>query len=132
VIDTLGPRATDKIKWGRKAVLGGALVAAAGSQLRDSVDTNVQEFELLSNDALRHTPTQVHHKPHTAVLRESEDMDTHALLPMKGTQRADRGSEPFGFSWVARARRPQPSQEGTGVTNICNKNDRFIRKLCCW
>jgi hypothetical protein len=51
------------------AVFGGVLVAAAGSQLHDSLDTNVQRFQLLPYDVLRHTPTQVlHQKPHAAIL----------------------------------------------------------------
>jgi hypothetical protein len=43
------------MKWGWKAVFGGVLVAAAESQLRDSLDTNVQGFQLLPDDFLRHT-----------------------------------------------------------------------------
>jgi hypothetical protein len=51
-----------------RAVLGGVLVATAGSQLRYSMDTNVQGFDLLPDDALRHTPTQIlHQKLHTRV-----------------------------------------------------------------
>jgi hypothetical protein len=67
--DTSGPRATETMKWGGRAVLAWVLVAAAGSQLHDSLDTNVQGFHL-PDDALRHTPTQVlPQKSHTAVLR---------------------------------------------------------------
>jgi hypothetical protein len=67
--DTSGPRATEKMEWGR-AVFGWVVVAAAGSQLHDSLDTNVQGFQLLTNDAFRHTPAQILlQKPHTAVLR---------------------------------------------------------------
>jgi hypothetical protein len=47
-------------------VLGWVLVATAGTQLRDSLDTNVQGLELLPNDALRHAPAQVvHQEPHS-------------------------------------------------------------------
>ena len=69
----------------------------AGSQLRDPLDTNLQGFELLSDDAHRHTPTQVlYQKPHTAVLRETEGVETHTLPPIDGPQCADRDSEPVG------------------------------------
>jgi hypothetical protein len=51
------------------AVLRLVLVAMAGKQLRDSLDTNVQGFEILTDDAFRHTPSQVlYQKPHTVVL----------------------------------------------------------------
>jgi len=42
-----------------RAVLGGVRIATAGSQLRDSLNTDVQGFQLLSDDAVRHTRTQV-------------------------------------------------------------------------
>jgi len=35
----------------------GALITTAGSQLRDSLDTNIQGFELLSDEALSHVPS---------------------------------------------------------------------------
>ena len=57
-------------------VLVGVLVAAAGSHLHDSLDKNVQGFELLPDNALSHTPTQLlHQKAHTEVLREREGME---------------------------------------------------------
>jgi len=37
-----------------RTILGWVLVAMAGMQLRDSLDTNVQGLQLLSDDALRH------------------------------------------------------------------------------
>jgi hypothetical protein len=56
------------------------MVAAVGTQLRDSLDTNVQGFQLLPDDALRHTPTQVlHQKPKTAAFREREGVENHTL-----------------------------------------------------
>jgi hypothetical protein len=52
-----------------------------------TLDTNVQGFELLTNDALRHTPTQVHYqKPHTAVLWERQGVKTRTLSPIEGSQ----------------------------------------------
>ena len=37
-----------------RTILGWVLPATAGIQLRDSLDTNVQELRLLSDDTLRH------------------------------------------------------------------------------
>jgi hypothetical protein len=38
---------------------------------------NVQEFELCTDDALRHNPSQIlDQEPHTAVLREREGVET--------------------------------------------------------
>jgi hypothetical protein len=71
------------------------LVGTAGTQLCDTLDTNVQGFQLLPDDALWHTPTQVHYqKPHTAVLREREGVETHTLPPIEGPQCAERVLEP--------------------------------------
>ena len=76
---------------------GVVLVAMAESQMRDSLDTNVQSFGLISDNAVRHTPTKVlHQKPHTVVLREREDVETDTLLTIKGPQCANRCSEPIG------------------------------------
>jgi hypothetical protein len=54
------------MKWGGgRSVLGGVLVAAAGSKL----NLNVQGFELLTDDTLRHPLAEVlYQQPHTAVL----------------------------------------------------------------
>jgi len=72
----------------------------AGLQLRDSLNTDVQGFQLLSDDTLRHTPNQVlHQKSHTAVLWESEGVETHTIFPIKGPQCTDHGSEPVGGLW---------------------------------
>ena len=38
---------------GRRVVLGGVVVAAAGMELHDTLDTNVQGFQLLTDDTLR-------------------------------------------------------------------------------
>jgi len=73
------------MKWGGRAVLRGVLVATARTQVRDSLDTNVQRLELLSDDDLKHAPTQVlHQKPHTVVLRERYGVEAHTL-PHRGT-----------------------------------------------
>jgi hypothetical protein len=67
-----------------RAVLGGVLIATPGSQLRDSLDTNVQEFELLADETLGHTPAQLlNQEPHTAVLRSREGVENHTFLPIK-------------------------------------------------
>ena len=51
--------------------LGGVLVATSGTQLNDSLDTNVRELQLLPEDAPRHALTQ----PHRAVLWVSEGVN---------------------------------------------------------
>ena len=77
------------MKWAERAVLGWVLVATAGTQLRDSLNTNDQGLELLPDDALR----RFYQEPRTAVLLEFEDVKTHTVPPFEGPQRADRGSE---------------------------------------
>jgi len=91
--DTSDSRATDTMKWGE----GGQSLAVSGSQLCDSLNTDVERFQLLSYDALGHTHTQVlHQKSRTAVLWECEGVETHIVFPIKGPQHTDRGSEPIG------------------------------------
>ena len=83
-----------------RALLGWVVVATAGTQLRDSLDTNVQGLELLLDDAVRHTPAQVlHQTPHTSVLWEHKGMETHTLPPIEGLQGADCSSEPVSSLW---------------------------------
>ena len=83
--------------WGGKAVLGGGRIAKAGSQLHDFLNTDVQGFQLLSDDALRPTPTQIlHQKSRTAAPLEREGVETHTVFPIKRPLRNDRGSEPVG------------------------------------
>jgi hypothetical protein len=83
-----------------RAVVRWVLIAASGSQLHYSLNTNVQGFQLLPNDALRHTPTQViHKKTHTAVLWEREVVETYTLPSIDGPQRTDHGSESVGGCW---------------------------------
>jgi len=94
-------------------VLGGVLVATAGTQLRDSLDMNAQGLELLPDDALRHTPAQVlHQKPHTAVLREREGVETQNLTPSRDRSALAAALKPLAvdgttisfssFSWAVR------------------------------
>jgi len=47
--DTSSPLATEKMKCGGRNFFGGFLAATAISQLRNSMDTIVQGFELLSD-----------------------------------------------------------------------------------
>jgi hypothetical protein len=78
--DTSGPRPTDA-SWG--AWEGGPW-RGVGCDGRIT-GANIQGFDLLPDDALRHTPTQIlHQKPHTAVRLEREGVETHAL-PHRGT-----------------------------------------------
>jgi len=71
------------MKWGGRAVLGGVGIATARSQVRDSLNTDVQGFQVLSEDALRHTPTQVlDQKSRSAALWEREGVKTHTILPI--------------------------------------------------
>jgi hypothetical protein len=81
------------MKWGVvRAVFRSVLKAAPGSQLHDSLNTNVQGFQLLPDDALRHTPAQVlHQKPHIAVFWEAEGVETYTLPPNEGPQCTDHG-----------------------------------------
>jgi len=51
------------------------VVATTGTQLLDSMDTNIQGFQLLPHDGLRHNPTKVlYQNPHAAVLRKREGL----------------------------------------------------------
>jgi len=80
-----------------KAVLGRVRIATAGLQLRDSLNTDVEGIHLLSEDALRHTLTQVlHQKSRTAILWDREGVESHTVFPIKETQRTDSGSKPVG------------------------------------
>jgi hypothetical protein len=81
---------------GGGTVLRRVPITAAGAKLGDSLDTNVQSFQLLPDDALRHSFAEVlHQQLHAAVLRQREGVKTHTLLA-QGPQRADRGSEAIG------------------------------------
>jgi hypothetical protein len=58
------------------------------------MDMNVQGFQLLPNDVLRHSLAQVlHQELHTAVFREPEGVETHTFRPFKGSQCTDCGSK---------------------------------------
>jgi hypothetical protein len=97
------------------------------------------------DNALRHPLAEVlYQQPHTAVLWKCEGVKTQILPPVKGTQGADRGSEAIccwrddhqllalklGRQFTG-ARRPQPSQEGAGIVDTCNKNWRLVWTLSC-
>ena len=84
-LDTAGSAPLIQRSGCERAVFCWVLVATAGMQLRDSLDTNGQGLQLLADDAVTHTPAQVlHQKPHTAVLREYEGVEAHSL-PHRGT-----------------------------------------------
>jgi hypothetical protein len=83
---------------GGRAVLCRFLFAAAGSQLHDSLDTNIQGFQLLPDDALRHTPTGVlYQKPHTTVFREREVVETHTLPPLRARSALTTARNPLAI-----------------------------------
>ena len=78
-------------------VRGWVRIATAGSQLRDTLNTDVQGFQLRSDDALRHTPTQfLHQTSRTAVLWDREGFEILTVFPVKGPQHIERGSETVG------------------------------------
>jgi hypothetical protein len=61
------------------------MFAATGSELYYSLNMNVQGFELLLKDALRHPPAEVlDQQPHAAVLREQLCVQNRTFLPDKG------------------------------------------------
>jgi len=85
-----------------------------GSKLGDSLNTDVEGFRLLSDDAIRHTPTQVHHQnSRTAILWEREDVETHTVFPLRDSSAltAARNSSVFDgttikfftFSWAIKS-----------------------------
>jgi hypothetical protein len=77
-----------------RAVLGGILIAAAGSDLCNPLNVNIQGFKLLTDDALRHPLAEfLYQKLHTAVIWKPESVKTHTLPLVKGSQGADRGSD---------------------------------------
>jgi hypothetical protein len=116
VIKPLIPQALEPLRQlsgGGRAVFGGFLVTAPGSQLHDSLDTNVQGIQLLPDDALRHSLTQVlYQKPHTAVLWEREGVETHTFPPLRDGSALTTARNPLAvdgttisfspFSWALR------------------------------
>jgi len=77
-------------------------------------DMNAQGLELLPHDAVRHTPAQVlHQKPHTAVLREREGVETHTLPISRERNALTAALKPLAvdgttisfsaFSWAVRS-----------------------------
>ena len=60
--------------------LWGVLVTTAATQLRYTLDMNVQGLELLPDDALRHATAQdLHQQPRTAIIRGREGVEIHIL-----------------------------------------------------
>jgi hypothetical protein len=60
------------------------LIATTGLQLRDSLYTDAQGFQLLPDDALMRTPTQVlYQQPHTLDLREHEGLEFTPSFPSR-------------------------------------------------
>ena len=56
---TSGPRGTEIFNWGLEGVFGGVRIAMAVSQLCDSLNTNVQQLQLVSEDAIWYTPSLI-------------------------------------------------------------------------
>jgi len=117
------------MEWGG-AVLSWVLVATAGTQLSDYLETKVHGIQLILYDVLRHAPAMIlHQKSRTAVIWEIEGVKAHTFFPIEGQQCSDRSSEFVGGRWknhqalgsklghkTDRAECPQTEQEGTGVT----------------
>jgi hypothetical protein len=68
-LDTSGPRATDRIKLGVGDGPWHGPDHGGRSGAADSLDTNVQGFQLLSNDVLRHPFAEILYlQPRAAIL----------------------------------------------------------------
>ena len=81
---------------------GGVLVAAARTQLHDSLDKNVQRLQLFPNDVLRYTPTQVlHQTPHTVFLCDGEDVESHTFLPSRDRSALTTALKPSEFDSIS-------------------------------
>jgi hypothetical protein len=80
------------------AVFGWVLVAVAGSQLHDSLDTNFQGFQLLPPDAIRHTPTQtLHQNSQTTVVRERKSVKAHTFPQSRDRSALTTALNPWAF-----------------------------------
>ena len=67
----------------------------ARSQMRESPKSNIQGFEFLVDDTLMFAPSQIFfQKAQAAALRACEFLETHTVLPVKGTFCAEPDSEP--------------------------------------
>jgi len=58
-LDTSGPHANDTFKWPLEGGFGRVRIAIAESQQRDSLNTNVQQLQLVSEDAIWYFPPLV-------------------------------------------------------------------------
>jgi hypothetical protein len=87
------------VRSGRE-VLGGILVAAAGSELNDPLNLNIQRFQLLTNSFFMHPPAQIlYQQSHTAIIRKRESVEIHTFPSVKETQGAEYDSEAVCFRW---------------------------------
>ena len=91
---------------GEEPVFAWVLVETAGTQLHYSLGMNIKGLQLLPDDALRHSPSQVLHQlPHTTVIRK-RGVESHNLPLIKGPQYTDDGSKTVGgfsaFTWAVR------------------------------
>jgi hypothetical protein len=120
---------------GWRAVLVGGLVATVESQLYDALYTNIQEFELLSDDALRHIPTQVlRQKPHTVVLREREGVKLTPSFPSRDCSALTAALKPsavdgmtINFSSFSSAVRNQPRKARASLTPVIKMSVLLVR-----
>jgi hypothetical protein len=98
--------------WGTVHVR--VLIAAAGSELRNSLDTNIPGFQLLSYDALRHPfPEILYQQPNAAILRKGEGLkkitpsltsrDLRALTVALKPSAVDVTTINSAFSWAVRS-----------------------------
>ena len=88
ILDTSGPATPIQSNGGERTVHGRVLVASPGTQMRDSLDTNVQGHEVLTDYVLRQPPVLVIQKEsRISVLRELENVETHILPPIERPQR---------------------------------------------
>jgi hypothetical protein len=67
---------------------------APGAELQDSLDTDIQNLQLLPDDVPRHLSAKIlNQQTYTTILREREGVKTHTRVPIKGSQCADGGFE---------------------------------------
>jgi hypothetical protein len=71
------------------------MVAASGSELHDSLDMNVQGFDLSSTTLSGIRLPRFLTNSLAATLLERVGEECHTFLPIKGPQGIERGPEPF-------------------------------------
>jgi hypothetical protein len=70
------------------------------AELHHSLDTYVQGFQFLTDDALRHLPAKIHDKEtYLPVLGEGESVETHTLAPIEGSEGIHRGRKAVSCPW---------------------------------